>query len=176
MNYFESKAEWFAGYWHGSIDQRRKYTNEPYINHPRSVVGILKNYVRDDSMICAAWMHDLVEDTPCTIDLIAREFDYKIAKLVEELTDTSKLSDGNRAVRKEIERLRLSNVSAEAKTIKLCDLIDNTSTIVEYDPNFAKVYLKEKESLLTVLVHGNNELWKLAHATLASAKGKLGLI
>ena len=78
MKYFESKAEWFADYWHGSIDQRRKYTDEPYINHPRSVVGILKNHVRDESMICAAWMHDLVEDTPCTIDLIAREFDYKI--------------------------------------------------------------------------------------------------
>ena len=52
----------------------------------------------------------------------------------------------------------------EAKTIKLADLIDNTKSIVEHDPRFAKVYLEEKRLLLEVLKDGDETLWQQAHS------------
>ena len=51
----------------------------------------------------------------------------------------------------------------EAKTIKLADLIDNSKSILEYDPKFAKVYMAEKKLLLEVLEDGDKSLWLLAH-------------
>ncbi|MBO6535097.1 MAG: hypothetical protein JJ966_02665 [Balneolaceae bacterium] len=42
------------------------------------------------------------------------------------------------------------------------DLISNTYSIVEHDPGFAKVYLREKELLLEVLKEGDHTLWKKA--------------
>ena len=57
----------------------------------------------------------------------------------------------NRARRKEIDRQRLSQAPGWVQTVKVADMIDNTSTIVEYDPKFAKVYLEEKRLLLAEL-------------------------
>ena len=78
------------------------------------------------------------------------------------LTDVSKLEDGNRATRKSLDRAHIANASPDAMTIKLADLISNTASIMEYDANFAKVYLKEKKLLLEVLTKGNDELMKIA--------------
>jgi len=81
----------FATAAHASIDQRRKFTNEPYIVHPH-------------------------------------EFGFAIADLVEQLTDVSVPEDGNRAIRKEIDRQHSARATAEDQTIKLADLIDNSRT------------------------------------------------
>jgi hypothetical protein len=56
----------------------------------------------------------------------------------------------------------MANASPSAKTIKIADLIDNTLSIVIYDPEFAKVYLPEKMDLLQVLKEGDSDLWKRA--------------
>lgn len=140
----------------------RKYTGEPYINHPSAVVEIVRSVPHTDAMIAAAWLHDTVEDTAATIEDIDCEFGSEVASLVEMLTDISKLSDGNRAVRKEIDRRHTARASAEAQTIKLADLIDNTESVVAYDSSFAKVYLAEKKVLLEVLRDGDATLWAMA--------------
>jgi hypothetical protein len=82
--------------------------------------------------------------------------------LVEQLTDVSRPEDGNRAKRKAIDRAHTAKASPEAKTIKLADLIDNTRSIVELDPGFAKIYLVEKVLLLEVLQEGDAGLWEMA--------------
>jgi len=82
--------------------------------------------------------------------------------LVEQLTDISGPSDGNRTTRKEIDRQHTSKSYPDAKTIKLADLIDNQFSIVKRDPNFAKVYLKEKGLLLEVLKEGDKTLYNMA--------------
>jgi hypothetical protein len=56
----------------------------------------------------------------------------------------------------------LAKASPAAMTIKLADIIDNTSTIEFYDPDFAKVYLAEKRPLLDILKAGDPTLWKIA--------------
>ena len=158
----EYRAKEFATIYHASIDQRRKYTNEPYINHPAAVAKLVRSVPHTEAMLCAAWLHDVVEDTHCTIDEIERVFGFEVAAMVEMLTDVSKPSDGNRAVRKAIDREHTAKASPQAKTIKLADLIDNTRSIVERDQNFAKVYLAEKALLLDVLQEGDATLLAMA--------------
>lgn len=147
----------FARIAHG--EQKRKYTNDTYINHPISVAGIVAEYIDDIEAVAAAILHDVVEDTPVTIEEIEAGFGKRIASLVADVTDVSQPSDGNRAIRKEMDRRHLARASQTAKTIKLADLIDNTSSIVEHDPDFAKIYMQEKRELLPYLVGGNPDLW-----------------
>jgi (p)ppGpp synthase/HD superfamily hydrolase len=147
-----SRAKAYATSAHKRIDQRRKYSNQPYQVHLEAVA----------SMIAAAWLHDVVEDTPATLGDLQKEFGDSIAKLVEQLTDISRPSDGNRAKRKEIDRLHIAQASKKAKTIKLADLIDNCRDITQHDPRFASVYLSEMSALLDVLGEGDNHLYKQA--------------
>lgn len=145
-------ALYFATAGHAAINQRRKYTDEPYMVHPIAVANILKLYdITDPDVIAAAYMHDLVEDTPITNDLINSLFGDRIAGLVAEVTDVSKPSDGNRKIRKALDCAHLAQASFNGKLIKLADLIDNTKSIVSGDPHFARVYLAEKKNLLEVL-------------------------
>ena len=140
------KARVFATAAHHAGGNVRKYTGEPYINHPEAVVDIVSNVTHTPEMIAAAWLHDTVEDTKVPMQLIEREFGSEIAELVYWLTDKSTHEDGNRAARKAIDRLHIAQASPEAKTIKLADLLDNTASIIERDPDFAKVYMAEKPS------------------------------
>jgi len=158
----EAKAKLFATNRHAEIDQRRKYTNEPYIVHPEAVVNLVKTVVHSEEMIAAAWLHDTVEDTRTTIEEIDSEFGKIVSILVNSLTDISKPEDGNRAARKAMDREHIAQISPNAKTIKLADLIDNSNSILMYDPQFAKVYMKEKALLLEVLQEGDLQLFQVA--------------
>ena len=159
----EQRAEAFAVEAHERIGQKRKYTGEPYWHHPRAVVALVKSVPHDEAMLAAAWLHDVVEDTALTFHDVEREFGKDVAMLVCELTDVSKLSDGNRKVRKALDCDHLANASTRAQTIKLADLIDNSRSIVARDPGFARVYLAEKRELLGVLTRGDPVLYKQAH-------------
>lgn len=156
------RARVFAKEAHESIDHRRKYTNEPYIVHPAEVMEIVKTVEHTEEMLAAAWLHDVVEDTPVTQKEIYEEFGKEVGDLVEMLTDVSKPEDGNRRTRKALDREHTAKASPQAKTIKLADLISNTSSIVKRDPGFAKVYLAEKKLLLEVLKEGDETLWQQA--------------
>lgn len=142
--------------------QKRKYTGEPYINHPIAVCELVKTVNHNKYMLAAALLHDTVEDTDTSIKDIEKEFGDIIAIFVNGLTDVSRPEHGNRAARKEIDRQHLAKGLPPIQTIKLADLIDNTSSIVRYDPDFAKVYMAEKKLLLQVLVNGDPELHKQA--------------
>lgn len=138
--------------------QTRKYTGEPYITHPLAVACAVASVTDEVEIIAAAVLHDVVEDTAVTLDEIRAEFGDRVADLVGWVTDVSKPEDGNRAARKAIDREHLAAAPAEAQTIKLADLIDNTASIVERDPAFARVYLREKTELLAVLTKGDPRL------------------
>jgi (p)ppGpp synthase/HD superfamily hydrolase len=158
------KARIFATAAHAAAAQLRKYTNEPYIVHPAEVFSIVSTVDGATSeMMAAAWLHDVVEDTGVTIEVIRDMFGEKVAELVGWLTDVSRPEQGNRAVRKAIDRAHTAMAPAEAQTIKLADLISNCTSIVEHDANFAKTYLEEKRLLLEVLTKGNRVLWERAN-------------
>jgi len=152
------RARIFATAAHAAVAQLRKYTMEPYIVHPAEVVSIVATVDHTPEMLAAAWLHDVVEDTGVTIEVIRAEFGEKVADLVGWLTDVSRPEQGNRATRKAIDRAHTAMAPAEAQTIKLADLISNTKTIVKHDANFARVYLEEKRLLLEVLTKGDASL------------------
>lgn len=162
MTGLEQRAREFAENHHTTIGQTRKYTGEPYINHPAAVVELVRGVQHTPEMLAAAWLHDTVEDTGATLAEVKAEFGDEVAALVEMLTDVSIPSDGNRAIRKEIDRAHTAQASPAAKTIKLADLIDNSHSIIERDPEFAKVYLAEKAALLEVLAEGDQVLYARA--------------
>ena len=157
------KARIYATAAHAAVGQKRKYSHEPYINHPAAVAEIVSSVPHSEEMVAGAWLHDVVEDTKITIDDIVAEFGPVVAALVGELTDVSRPEDGNRAARKAIDREHNAKASPQAKTIKLADLIDNTRNIVQHDPDFAKVYLAEKALLLPFLREADPELWGQAN-------------
>ena len=158
------KARVFATAAHAAAAQLRKYTNEPYIVHPTEVAGIIDNLEGSTAeMVAAAWLHDVVEDTGVTIEVIRKEFGTEVAELVGWLTDVSRPEQGNRATRKAIDRAHTAMAPAEAQTIKLADLISNCRSIKEHDEKFAKVYFEEKRLLLEVLTKGDRELWEHAN-------------
>ena len=148
--------------------QVRKYTGEPYIVHPIEVMELVKQVIDDPEMQAAALLHDVVEDTPVSINEIKDEFGPRVAALVSDLTDVSKPEDGNRALRKELDRQHTAKASPDAKTVKLADLISNGKSIIKDDPNFAKVFMKEKAALLDVMTEGNIILFKQASDMVAS--------
>lgn len=151
-------------------DQRRKYTNEPYHNHCMNVALLVKrsSFNSEDAVI-AALLHDTIEDCDVTQDQLADTFGFDVADLVWCLTDQSTKEDGNREVRKKIDRDHLmTNGSMTAFGIKCADLIDNTKSIREHDPKFAKVYLPEKKLLLDTMAERlpditERDLWKEAY-------------
>lgn len=153
------RARLFATAAHAAVKQVRKYTGEPYIVHPGAVVRIVQSVPHSEEMVAAAWLHDVVEDTGVTIEMIEVEFGPTIRSLVWHLTDKSRPEDGGRDARKAIDRMHLAAAPAQAQTIKLADLIDNTISICERDPGFAQhVYLPEKALLIEVLTKGDPDL------------------
>jgi (p)ppGpp synthase/HD superfamily hydrolase len=119
----------------------------------------------DSETLAVAWLHDTVEDTRTALQDITIEFGESITDLVRSLTDVSKPSDGNRAVRRDIDRQHLAKADPKAKTVKLADLIDNRLDICRHDDRFARVYLKEMAALLQVLRDGNSKLYELSALT-----------
>lgn len=158
----EHKARIFATAAHHAAGNVRKYTGEPYIHHPAAVVALVESVPHTPEMLAAAWLHDTVEDTHVALGLIEAEFGPDVAAMVEMLTDVSRANDGLRKHRKAKDREHTAKASPAAKTIKLADLIDNTRSIVERDPEFAKVYLEEKRLLLKVLTEGDQTLYEMA--------------
>lgn len=154
--------------------QVRKYTGEPYINHPIEVAKIVASVTDDCECICAALLHDVIEDCGVTKkDLIDYGFGFTIAEMVCQLSDVSKPEDGNRAERKRIDREHTANAWDKTKTVKLADIISNTKSICEHDPEFARVYMAEKEMLLCVLDGGSPDLLRECWEIVACYKASL---
>ena len=101
------KALAFAAHKHR--DQRRKdVESSPYINHPIALANLLCNegHVTDTNVICAALLHDTVEDTDTTPEELEREFGKEIRSIVMDVTDDKTLEKTERKQR-QIERAHL---------------------------------------------------------------------
>ena len=169
------KARTFSVAAHAAVGQRRKYTGEPYSVHPVEVAGIVSTVTGSESIIAAALLHDVLEDTQVTHDLLVAEFGAYIADLVLQVTDVSRPEDGNRAVRKAKDCEHIAQASPAGQTIKLADLISNTTSIVARDPEFARVYLLEKQAMLDVLTAGHRCLQLRARTLLIESAERIGL-
>lgn len=147
----------FAKKAHGK--QLRRFTGTPYILHPARVasrVTLLDNATED--MVCAAWLHDVVEDCPVKLDQIEQEFGNDVGILVWELTNPSKGKHLPREEQKELDRRHLRLVSNQAKCVKLIDRIDNLGEADNAPDDWFIRYLRESRLLLDVLKGSCEEL------------------
>lgn len=171
------KAQRFAHAAHDSIGQKRKYTGAPYWVHTDEVAAIVASVTDDPESICVAHLHDVLEDVAHLNDsfsavVILENFGQHIVNGVIDLTDIydkESYPEMNRRERKSREAIRIGGIPDKFKTVKLADLISNTTDIVRNDPKFAKTYLAEKAELLPKLVGGNTSLHARATALLESA-------
>ena len=124
-------------------DQRRKDAHaSPYINHPIALADVLVNEgrVSDAAVICAAVLHDTVEDTQTTPAELEREFGSDIRDVVLEVTDEKRLPKAERK-RRQVENAAHS--SHAAKLVKLADKICNLRDIALHPP--AKWSLRRRQ-------------------------------
>ena len=175
MNDLVRRAREFATSAHKRIGHRRKYSQQPYDAHLKAVANLVAEVSDDPQMIAAAWLHDTVEDTPATHHDIEDAFGPEVAQLVYELTDISRPTDGNRTLRKAMDRDHLAQASDRAQTVKLADLIDNARDICKHDERFARTYLREMAALLEVLERGDPRLRTRARELLDTCERKLGI-
>lgn len=175
MSLLIERAKAFAIAAHEACEQKRNYTDAPYWTHPEEVAGIVQRVGGTEAMIAAAWLHDVVEDTPVTLETIRQQFGDAVSRLVDDLTDVSVSGQGPRSYRRTLDRLHTAGISDDGQTIKLADLIANSSTIVAFNPGFARTYLVEKWLSLKVLVRGNATLQQEAAELLESNRNALGM-
>ena len=153
--------------------QVRKYTGEPYFNHLKNVAELTSNIKRGHYATEIAYCHDLLEDTTITDNYLLKKlvdfgYNYQIAyhivNTVLMITDyfTKKnYPELNRKARKELEFLRMKNISPLAQNIKCCDILDNLKDIAVYDKKFASVYIPEKLVLIQNFKHAQSDLIEL---------------
>ena len=119
---------------HKHRDQRRKdEAASPYINHPLSLASVLavEGGITDVATLCAALLHDTIEDTDTTGDEIEREFGPKVRRLVEQVTDDKSLP---KAQRKLAQIEHAAHIDQEAKRVKLADKICNLRDVALAPP------------------------------------------
>ncbi|MCB1606460.1 MAG: bifunctional (p)ppGpp synthetase/guanosine-3',5'-bis(diphosphate) 3'-pyrophosphohydrolase [Xanthomonadales bacterium] len=119
---------------HKHRDQRRKDpAASPYINHPIALAEVLANEggVFDQEVLCAAVLHDTVEDTETTIAELEQAFGTRIATIVGEVTDDKRLP---KEVRKQQQIEHAPHISTQAKLVKLADKICNVRDILASPP------------------------------------------
>lgn len=174
------KVKDFAERAHG--DQVRKFEPAPYIVHPVRVMETIRQYSGDLSVLSAALLHDVLEDTDTDENQI-RDFLHTVmspevavftTQLVVELTDVYTKQNypaWNRKKRKTKEAIRLSQISPEAQTIKYADILDNTVTMLDVDAEFRKKFLQECRALLDVMQKGHSILRKNALEVVSKGLG-----
>jgi guanosine-3',5'-bis(diphosphate) 3'-pyrophosphohydrolase len=115
-------------------NQRRKDADaSPYINHPIQLASLLKRQDVDDVIVlCAALLHDTVEDTNTTAEELRHAFGNAITDVVLEVTDDTSLPKMERK-RLQIEHAR--QLSQRAKLVKLADKICNLRDMVASPPS-----------------------------------------
>lgn len=159
--------------------QTRKYTELPYFTHVYDVAKLVEAVGVSSAGIAAAFLHDVLEDTPTTTQQLRQEFGTTLTEIVQDLTDrytASAFPHLNRQKRKKWEADRLRLLHPTTQTVKLADLIDNAMSIVNNDPEFARIYLAEKELYLESLSKGHPHLIKLAKDVLRKSKEQLGMV
>lgn len=125
-------------------DQRRKGVEaSPYINHPIALVDVLVNEggVLNWDVLCAALLHDTIEDTQTTPEELTKAFGKNVASIVLEVTDDKTLP---KAERKLQQVAHAPHASHEAKLVKLADKICNLRDILDSPPSGWDVKRKQE--------------------------------
>ena len=125
---------------------QKRQSGEPYISHPLSVAEILVNLQMDQESIITALLHDVVEDTPVTIENIQEEFGSNVSFLVDGVTKISRMNFQN-LHHKQSENIRKMIVAmgkdVRVILVKLADRLHNLRTL-KHLPEEKRVRIAEE--------------------------------
>src|SRR6202142_4730493 len=164
------RAYGVAAHWHRS--QQRK-SGDPYITHPLAVATILAELGMNPETLCAALLHDTVEDTPYTLAELRSEFGEDIAALVDGVTKLDKVKYGESAEAETVRKMVVAmSRDIRVLVIKLADRLHNMRTLRYLPRDKQERKSKEVLEIFAPLAHrlgmnkGKWELEDLAFATL----------
>ncbi len=126
-------------------------SGEPYITHPLAVSFILLDLGMDTDTICAAMLHDVVEDTEVTLEEIKKRFGQDVAMLVDGVTKLNKIPIFNKEeqLAENVRKILLAmSQDIRVMIIKLCDRLHNMRTL-----GFRPSYKQKKAALETMNIY-----------------------
>lgn len=135
---------------------QKRLTGEDYIIHPLQVAAILGEIHADSSTICAALLHDTIEDCNVSKEEISDLFGLEIAKLVESLTKINKLNfSGDTEAMIANQRKILVGMTEDVRVIilKLADRLQNMRTLWALPEKSQRENAKETLDIFTPIAH-----------------------
>ncbi|EFQ83871.1 RelA/SpoT family protein [Aeromicrobium marinum DSM 15272] len=154
-------------------DGQTRKSGDPYITHPLAVATILAELGMTAPTLCAALLHDTVEDTPYTLDLVRVDFGDEVAQLVDGVTKLDKVKYGDSAQSETIRKMVVAmSRDIRVLVIKLADRLHNMRTLRYLRQDKQERIARETIDIFAPLAHrlGMNtikwELEDLAFATL----------
>lgn len=133
-----NKAVYWARKYHG--DQKRK-SGEPYYSHPLEVAYMVSEYKLNTDVIVASILHDIIEDTEVTVEMIQGTFGQRIAEMVDRLTRDR--PDGTKLSVEEIITTAYKTGDSEVLLVKVIDRLHNLSTVSCIKKQSIKKQIKE---------------------------------
>jgi len=146
-------------------DGQTRVNGEPYITHPLAVATILAGLGMPESTLCAALLHDTVEDTSYTLEQLRADFGDEVAALVDGVTKLDKVQYGATAKAETLRKMVIA-MSRDIRVllIKLADRLHNMRTIGYLRPDKRERIATETLEIFAPLAHrlGMNTIkWEL---------------
>ncbi len=156
--------------------QLRK-SGDPYITHPLAVATILAELGLTESTLCAALLHDTVEDTSYTIEQLTADFGDEVARLVDGVTKLDKVTYGDSTQAETIRKMVVAMArDIRVLVIKLADRLHNMRTLHFLRPDKQTRIANETIDIFAPLAHrlGMNAVkWELEDLAFAVLHPKI---
>ena len=162
----------FALRFHGG---QKRPTGAPYAEHLLEALEVLVRGagVRDPDVLCAAVLHDVVEDTPCTIGGVRAAFGDRVADMVGWVTKPDATGGADKKAVKEAYLERLADAPDDAIVVKLADRASNVQTLRNLHPEKQREYYAQTVAYVLPLAASRGwwalwyASWEEAHRDLA---------
>src|SRR5580658_8235387 len=136
--------------------EQTRESGEPYLSHPLEVALILADLRLDVTTLCAALLHDIVEDTHMPLSAIATQFGPDVARLVEGVTKISRLELVSPEVRQveSVRNMLLAMVTdVRVVLVKLADRLHNMRTLGFLAPEKQERIARETRDIYAPIAH-----------------------
>jgi GTP pyrophosphokinase len=142
---------------------QKRSSGEEFFVHPLEVARILIHMKADTATICAALLHDTVEDTSTSLDIVRKDFGKEIAELVEGLTkETGKVYESKEEYKAENLRKILLATTKDIRVmmIRLADRLHNMRTLATFRSDKRQRIAQETMDIYAPIAHKLG-MWKI---------------
>src|SRR6184192_4255747 len=133
-----------------------RISGEPFVSHPLAVANVLADMKLDVVCLVAGMLHDVVEDTPTTVDRISQEFGPDVARIVEGVTKISRIEFVSPEVQQaeNLRKMVLAMVDdIRVVLVKLADRLHNMRTLEHLPPEKRERIARETIEIYAPIAH-----------------------